>query len=70
MNYAVSQSLIIDQDLSILEIDEDEENSLDVPEADDLVEVFGIWYEKSADQIEKIFNDVSPLISASGILSD
>ena len=70
MNYAVSQSLLIDQDLSILEIDEDEENSLDVPEADDLVEVFVIWYEKSADQIEKIFNDVSPLISASGILSD
>jgi hypothetical protein len=70
MNYAVSQSLLIDQDLSFLEVDEDDGNSLDLPEKDDLIEVFGNWYEKSATQIEKIFNDVSPLISASGILSD
>jgi hypothetical protein len=70
MNYAVSQSLLIDQDLSFLEVDEDDGNSLDLPEEDDLIEVFGTWYEKSANQIEEIFNDVSLLISASGILSD
>jgi len=70
MNYAVGQSLLIDQDLSFLEADEDDGISLDLPEIDDLVEVFGNWYEKSANQIEKIFDDVSSLISASGILSE
>jgi hypothetical protein len=67
INYAVSQSLLIDQDLSILEA---AGNSLDLPEKDDLLEVFGNWYEKNEHQIEKTFNDVSPLIYASGILSD
>jgi hypothetical protein len=41
-----------------------------LPEKDDLLEVFGNWYEKNEHQIEKTFNDVSPLIYASGILSD
>ena len=69
LTYAVSQSLLIEQDLSILEPVDDYENSIDLPEIEDLLVIFGNWYESSADQIEKIFNDVSPIISASGILS-
>ena len=70
LNYAVSQSLLIDQDLSILEFVEDYENSINLPEIEDLLVIFGNWYESSTDQIEKIFKDVSSLISASGILSE
>jgi hypothetical protein len=66
----VSQSLLIEQDLSILEPVDDYENSIDLPEIEDLLVIFGNWYESSADQIEKIFSDVSPIISASGILSN
>jgi hypothetical protein len=70
INYAVSQSLLMDQDMSYLEADGDDGNSLAVPEKDDLLEVFGNWYEVSGNQIEKIFSDVSPSIYASGILSE
>ena len=69
LTYAVSQSLLIEQDLSILESVDDYENAIDLPEIEDLLVVFGNWYESSADQIEKIFSDVSQLISASGILA-